>query len=55
MGEPVGIIGAGIIGLSAAMVLSSKHKVTIVARDMPGDLGLKWASPWCVRIPFQPL
>jgi glycine/D-amino acid oxidase-like deaminating enzyme len=46
MGEPIGIIGAGITGLATAMVLSSKHEVTIVARDMPGDLGFNWASPW---------
>ena len=46
MGEPVTIVGAGIIGLAAALVLSANHKVAIVARDLPGDLGLDWASPW---------
>ena len=46
MGEPVTIIGAGITGLATALVLSPTHKVTIVARDLPGDLGLAWASPW---------
>jgi hypothetical protein len=48
MVERIGIIGAGITGLASAWVLSSKYHVTIVARDMPGDLGLDWASPWYV-------
>lgn len=46
MGKSVGIIGAGITGLAAAYVLSPKHEITIVARDMPGDFGTGWASPW---------
>jgi glycine/D-amino acid oxidase-like deaminating enzyme len=46
MGEPIAIIGAGITGLAAAYILSTTHKVTIIARDLPGDLGLNWASPW---------
>ncbi|KAG9244096.1 FAD dependent oxidoreductase [Calycina marina] len=50
MGEPIAIIGAGITGLAAAMVLSLDHKVTIIARDHPGDLGLAWASPWAGAI-----
>jgi glycine/D-amino acid oxidase-like deaminating enzyme len=55
MGEPIGIIGAGITGLATAYVLSANHKVTIIARDLPGDLGLNWASPWFVPSlsPFQ--
>ena len=48
MGESIGIIGAGITGLAAAYILLSNHKVTIIARDLPGDLGLNWASPWLV-------
>jgi hypothetical protein len=27
--------------------------VTIVARDMPGDLRTDWASPWYVSIPMH--
>lgn len=46
MTEPVGIVGAGITGLATAFILSSSRQVTIVARDHPGDLGTKWASPW---------
>ncbi|KAG0650011.1 D-amino-acid oxidase [Hyphodiscus hymeniophilus] len=53
MGEPIGIIGAGITGLAIAHVLSSNHKVTIIARDLPGDLGLNWASPWAGAV-FHP-
>jgi hypothetical protein len=48
MAESIGILGAGITSLATAYVLSSKYKVTIVARDLPGDLGLDWASPWSV-------
>jgi glycine/D-amino acid oxidase-like deaminating enzyme len=48
MKESIGILGAGITGLATAYVLASKHNVTIVARDLPGDLGLGWASPWYV-------
>lgn len=50
MAESIGILGAGITGLATAYVLSSQYKVTIVARDLPGDLGLDWASPWFVIV-----
>jgi D-amino-acid oxidase len=46
MKETIGIIGAGITGLATAYVLSPKYDVKIVARDLPGDLGVAWASPW---------
>jgi len=49
MTETTCIIGAGITGLASAMILSSSPsppKITIIARDQPGDLGLAWASPW---------
>ena len=39
MGEAIGIIEAEITGLATTYVLSSKYKVTIVARDLPGGLG----------------
>ena len=48
MKETITIIGAGITGLAIAEVLSSTYDITIVARDLPGDLGLNWASPWFV-------
>ncbi|KAL1855820.1 hypothetical protein VTK73DRAFT_8462 [Phialemonium thermophilum] len=41
------ILGAGIVGMSVASMLSRAHKITIVARDLPGDAdSLGWASPW---------
>ncbi|EKD12188.1 FAD dependent oxidoreductase [Drepanopeziza brunnea f. sp. 'multigermtubi' MB_m1] len=46
MAQSIGVIGGGITGLACAFVLSSKFNVTIVARDLPGDLGQGWASPW---------
>ena len=38
---------AGVIGLSAAVELASKtqHTVTVVARDLPGDWKIEYASP----------
>ncbi|CAI7655244.1 unnamed protein product [Penicillium manginii] len=43
----VGIIGSGIIGLLSALTLTDAgYKVTVVARDLPGDETQDWASPW---------
>ena len=43
----VGIIGSGIIGLLSALTLTDAgYRVTIVARDLPGDESQDWASPW---------
>ncbi|OAA59024.1 NAD(P)-binding domain protein [Niveomyces insectorum RCEF 264] len=43
----VGIVGAGIIGLTSALALSrAGYRVGIVARNLPGDLSTEWASPW---------
>ncbi|KAJ5232955.1 hypothetical protein N7468_005911 [Penicillium chermesinum] len=43
----VGIIGSGVIGLLSALTLvDAGYKVTIVARDLPGDENQDWASPW---------
>ncbi|KAF4622708.1 hypothetical protein G7Y89_g14317 [Cudoniella acicularis] len=53
MADCIGIIGAGITGLATAYVLSTKHKVTIIARELPGDLGTSWASPWAGAV-FHP-
>ncbi|OBZ79954.1 hypothetical protein A0H81_01555 [Grifola frondosa] len=43
------VLGAGIIGLSVAHVLSSHgtYKVKVVARDMPEDLDSQaFSTPW---------
>lgn len=43
----IGVIGAGVIGLTSALVLAEAgHKVTVLARELPGDGSKKWASPW---------
>ncbi|KAI0783302.1 nucleotide-binding domain-containing protein [Abortiporus biennis] len=44
------ILGAGVIGMTIAHVLSTRHpssfKITIVARDQPEDVTQAFASPW---------
>lgn len=41
------ILGSGVIGLLSALTLTSAgYKVTIIARDLPGDDTQDWASPW---------
>lgn len=43
----IGIVGAGIVGLACAITLSNAgYKVRVLARDVPGDNNLNWASPW---------
>lgn len=43
----IGVVGAGIIGLSCALRLSEAgYKVSVLARDLPGDDTTTWASPW---------
>lgn len=43
----VGIIGAGVVGLTSALLLvDAGYDVIIVARDLPGDETTDWASPW---------
>ncbi|KAI0168286.1 putative D-amino acid oxidase [Pestalotiopsis sp. NC0098] len=43
----IGILGAGIVGLSCALrLVDAGYNVTIVARDLPGDASQDWASPW---------
>lgn len=56
MDESIIIVGAGITGLAAAHLLSPKYPISIVARDLPGDLGTNWASPWYIpAVPCQTL
>ncbi|CAG9993034.1 unnamed protein product [Clonostachys byssicola] len=44
------ILGAGITGLAIASQLPSNYDITIVAKELPGDDTLKWASPWAGAI-----
>ena len=45
--EHVVVVGAGIIGLASSLLLAEDgFKVTVVARELPGDGGTRWASPW---------
>lgn len=46
------IIGSGIVGLLSALTLTEAgYKVTIIARDLPGDETQDWASPWYIVSP----
>ncbi|CAG8946526.1 unnamed protein product [Penicillium salamii] len=41
------IIGAGVLGLSSAVqLLKHGYQVTVVARELPGDYSIDYASPW---------
>lgn len=39
---------AGVSGLTTALLLAreGKHNVTVVAKHMPGDYDIEYASPW---------
>ncbi|KAL2066124.1 hypothetical protein VTL71DRAFT_2195 [Oculimacula yallundae] len=42
------VIGAGVSGLTTALLLSKnpEHKITIIAKHMPGDYDIEYTSPW---------
>ncbi|KAF1810366.1 D-amino-acid oxidase [Eremomyces bilateralis CBS 781.70] len=42
------VLGAGVIGLTCALNLSAKRgtSVTVLAKHMPGDYDVEYASPW---------
>lgn len=42
----VTIVGAGVIGLSIAQALPTDWAIQVIARDLPGDASLGFASPW---------
>lgn len=53
--EHIVVLGAGVIGLTVAHILSesidtsnlNQCNITVVARDMPEDMDSQgWASPW---------
>ncbi|CAI6332520.1 unnamed protein product [Periconia digitata] len=48
MSTNVVIVGAGVLGLTTALILS-KHEnlsIVVVAKHMPGDYDIEYASPW---------
>ncbi|PFH61926.1 hypothetical protein XA68_15799 [Ophiocordyceps unilateralis] len=48
MPTSVVVVGAGVSGLTSALLLSKSkgNAVTIVAKHMPGDYHIEYASPW---------
>ncbi|KAK5133706.1 hypothetical protein LTR08_007460 [Meristemomyces frigidus] len=42
------VLGAGVSGLTTALLLArnGKHSITVVAKHMPGDYDIEYASPW---------
>lgn len=40
------VVGAGVSGLTTALLLSRKHNVTVIAKHMPGDYDIEYTSPW---------
>ncbi|KAF7558417.1 hypothetical protein G7046_g5739 [Stylonectria norvegica] len=42
------VVGAGVAGLTTALLLSkdSRYSITIAAKHMPGDYDIEYASPW---------
>jgi hypothetical protein len=43
------VLGAGVIGLTTALELSSRYsasKITILAKHLPGDSSVEYCSPW---------
>jgi D-amino-acid oxidase len=47
MSTSVVVIGAGVIGLTTALLLQKKgYQVTIVAKYVPGDMNIEYTSPY---------
>lgn len=44
------VLGAGVIGLTTALLLAEskqyKYNAMVVAKHMPGDYDIEYASPW---------
>lgn len=42
------VVGAGVSGLTSAYLLSEVgcNRVAVVAKHMPGDYDIEYASPW---------
>jgi glycine/D-amino acid oxidase-like deaminating enzyme len=47
MSKHVVVIGAGVIGLTTALLLQKKgYQVTIVAKYAPGEMNIEYTSPY---------
>ncbi|KAK5085278.1 D-amino acid oxidase [Lithohypha guttulata] len=48
MDKHIVVVGAGVAGLTTAMLLSQnpRYKITVAAKHMPGDYDIEYASPW---------
>ena len=47
MSKNVVVVGAGVSGLTTALQLAKRGvSVTVVAKHMPGDYDIEFASPW---------
>ena len=42
------VSSAGVAGLTTSLLLSrnTSYKITVVAKHMPGDYDIEYASPW---------
>lgn len=53
MSTQVVVIGAGVIGLTTALLLQRKgYQVTIVAKYVPGDMNVEYTSPYSGKKAF---
>lgn len=48
MDKQIMVLGAGVIGLTTALVLKRKgySHVTIIAKHIPGDMSIEYTSPY---------
>ncbi|RUS16278.1 FAD dependent oxidoreductase [Endogone sp. FLAS-F59071] len=47
MSKSINVIGAGVVGLTTALLLQqSRHRVTVISKHLPGDQSIEYTSPW---------
>lgn len=47
--QNIAILGAGVIGLTSALVLANAYpnaKISVIAKHFPGDRSIEYTSPW---------